>query len=172
MGTNLLSSFFAASGTPVNVTNARTIAESDLAGQNLVVVSSLRFQTLLHDLHLPSDFEFEPMPVETIRNLRPRAGERSESVFEAGAGISTSYALISLWLSVTPGRRILFVGGVHTWATQAATEFVLQPDQLLGMAREFEIDRSTNRRGPDSPFFQVWCGWRKGVKIIPKRCST
>ena len=155
VGTNLLASFFAASGTPVKVTNARTIAESDLAGQNLVVVSSLRFQTLLRDLHLPSEFEFEPKTPETIRNLRPRAGERSEYVFEAGAGISTSYALISLWPSVTPGRRILFVGGVHTWATQAATEFVLQPDQLRRMAREFDTDRSTARRGPVSPFFQV-----------------
>jgi hypothetical protein len=155
VGTNLLASFFAASGTPVKVTNARTIAESDLAGQNLVVVSSLRFQTLLRDLHLPSDFEFEPTPPETIRNLRPQTGERSEYVFEAGAGISTSYALISLWPSVTPGRRILFVGGVHTWATQAATEFVLQPDQLRRMAREFDTDRNTARRGPVSPFFQV-----------------
>jgi hypothetical protein len=73
VGTNLLASFFAASGTPVKVTYARTIAESDLAGQNLVVVSSLRFQTLLRDLHLPSDFEFKPMSVETIGNLRPVA---------------------------------------------------------------------------------------------------
>ena len=155
VGTNLLASFFAASGTPVKVTNARTIAESDLAGQNLVVVSSLRFQTLIRDLHLPSDFEFEPTPPETIRNLRPTAGERSAYVFEAGAGISTSYALIALWPSVTPGRRILFVGGVHTWATQAATEFVLQPDQLRRMAHEFDTDRNTSRRGPVSPFFQV-----------------
>jgi hypothetical protein len=155
VGTNLLASFFAASGTPVKVTNARTISESDLVGQNLVVVSSLRFQTLLRDLHLPSDFEFEPKSPETIRNLRPPAGERSEYVFEEGAGISTSYALVSLWPSVTPGRRILFVGGVHTWATQAATEFVLQPDQLRRMAREFDTDRNTGRRGPVSPFFQV-----------------
>jgi hypothetical protein len=155
VGTNLLASFFAASGTPVKVTNARTIAESDLAGQNLVVVSSLRFQTLLRDLHLPSDFEFVPKTPETIRNLRVPPGEKSEYVFEAGAGISTSYALISLWPSVTPGRRILFVGGVHTWATQAATEFVLQPDHLRRMAREFDMDRSTARRGPASPFFQI-----------------
>ena len=107
------------------------------------------------DLHLPTDFEFVPKTPETIRNLRPRAGEKSEYVFEAGAGISTSYALISLWPSVTPGRRILFVGGVHTWATQSATEFVLQPDQLRRMAREFDTDRKTMRRGPGSPFFQL-----------------
>jgi hypothetical protein len=155
VGTNLLASFFAAGGIPVKVTNARTIGASDMAGQNLVVVSSLRFQTLLRDLHLPSDFEFEPKSPEIIRNLRPPAGERSEYVFEEGAGISTSYALISLWPSVTPGRRILFIGGVHTWATQAATEFVLQPDQLRHMAREFDMDRNTGRRGQVSPFFQV-----------------
>jgi hypothetical protein len=155
VGTNLLASFFAARGTSVKVTNARTIGESDLAGQNLVVVSSLRFQTLLRDLHLPSDFEFVPKSPETIRNLRPAAGERGEYVFEQGAGISTSYALVSLWPSVTPGRRILFVGGVHTWATQAATEFVLQPDHLRRMALEFDTDRKSARRGPVSPFFQV-----------------
>ena len=155
VGTNLLASFFATNGVPVKVTNARTIAESDLAGQNLVVVSSLRFQTLLTALHLPQEFEFDGKGTETIHNRRPAGGEQSDYVFANGAGISTSYALVSLWPSVTPGRRILFIGGVHTWATQAATEFVLQPNELRKMAREFEGDRTSGRRGSTSPYFQI-----------------
>ena len=154
VGANLLSNYLTANGVPVRVVNTRTIGDSDLAGQNVVVVSSMRFQTLLADLHLPREFVFVPVTPEVIRNPHPLAGEKSEYVFTAGAGIATSYALVSLWPSVTPGRRILLIGGVHTWATQAATEFVLQPDELKHMARIFQADRN-GAHGQPSPYFQI-----------------
>ena len=154
VGANLLSNYLTANGVPVRLVNTRTIGDSDLAGQNVVVVSSMRFQTLLADLHLPTDFEFVPVSPEILRNPRALPGEKKEYVFTAGAGISTSYALVSLWPSVTPGRRILLISGVHTWATQAATEFALQPDELRKMARIFEADHN-GAHGKPSPYFQI-----------------
>lgn len=154
-GTHLMSNFFASQAVPVQVTNAQTLGPIDLGERNLVVVSSLRFQTLLRDMRLPAAFEFLPRVPETIRNLKPQAGESAEYVFRSAAGVSTSYALVSVWQGVAPSRRIVHIGGVHTWATQAATEFLLQPDDLKKIALEFEKDRRTGTRGPTSPFFQI-----------------
>jgi len=150
-----MTNFFATRGIPVSVVNARTLGKSDLAGRNLVTVSSLRFQTLLHDLHLRESFVFQPSTPEVIRNLNPLAGEESAYVFRQGAGISTSYALVSLWPGAKPTTRIMHVGGVHTWATQAAVEFLLQPDRLRQIAAEFDKDRRTGARGQASPYFQI-----------------
>lgn len=150
-----LSNFFATRGIAVRVANARAIGTSDLSGHNLVAVSSLRFQTLLRDLKLPQEFEFHPTAPETIANLHPRKGEQADYVFQNGAGISTSYALVSLWPGAGRNEKIMHVGGVHTWSTQAAVEFLLQPEQLRKMAREFERDRTTGDRGPVTPYFQI-----------------
>lgn len=155
VGTNLLSSFFTSGGMPTRIANARVIAESDLAGQNLVVLSSLRFQTLLLDLHLPAQFEFIGTSPEVIRNHKPLPGEKAEYVSTTGTGISGSYALISLWPGVTPGRRILSIGGIHTWATQAATEWLLNPQQLRQLSSEMQRDEHSGARGKVSPFFQI-----------------
>ena len=155
VGTHLVANFFEARGIPVRVTNARSISPTQLAGQNLVVVSSLRFQTLLRDLDLPAEFEFVGSHPELIRNLHPLPGEQPEYIFRSGAGVQTSYALVSLWPAPTPGRRLLHIGGVHTWATQGATEFLLQPDQLRKLAAEFRQDQTTHAHGKVSPFFQI-----------------
>jgi hypothetical protein len=155
IGTNLVSSFLTTRGVPVRVTSAHAIGNSELKDNNLVVISSLRFQTLLRALKLPMEFEFVPVTPEVIRNHHPRAGEKAEYVFESGAGVSTSYALIGLWQGINKDRRILFIGGVHTWATQAATEFVLNPERLREMAIAFARDRSTGERGPVSPYFEI-----------------
>jgi hypothetical protein len=150
--TCLMANFLASSGIPVKVTNARTIGLSELAGQNLVVLSSLRFQTLLRGLGLPTAFEV--LPTTVIRNRRILAGEQDEYAPSSGTGVDTAYALASLWPGVTAGRRILHIGGAHTWTTQAAAEFLLQGDRLRELGQEFEKDRN-GARGQVSPYFQI-----------------
>ena len=49
----------------------------------------------------------------------------------------------------------MHVGGVHTWATQAAVEFLLQPERLRQIAGEFETDRMSGARGAVTPYFQI-----------------
>lgn len=149
VGTHLIANFFAARGVPVKVASARQIGASDLKDRNLVVVSSLRFQTLLRNMKLPADFEFVGTVPEVIRNHRPLPGEQREYAFESGAGVSTSYALVTLWPGPSVGRRILSIGGVHTWATQAATEFLLDPEQLRKVAGRM------SRRGAPAASFQI-----------------
>jgi hypothetical protein len=150
-----LSNFFATRGIPVRVVNARMLGTSELAGRNVVAVSSLRFQTLLSELRLPHEFVFRPTTPESIENRKPLPGEQPVYTSSTGAGVSTSYAVVSVWPGATSGTRIMHIGGVHTWSTQAAVEFMLQPEQLRKMAAEFDRDRRTGARGPVSPYFQI-----------------
>jgi hypothetical protein len=151
IGTNLMANFLSTGGIPVRVTSARSLGASDIQDQNLIVVSSLRFQTLLSGMKLPSDFEFLGASPERIRNLHPLPGEPAEYVYESGAGVSTSYALVSLRAGANPNRRILSISGVHTWATQAATEFLVEPAQLRKLAALWDQPA----HGTPSPFFQI-----------------
>lgn len=154
-GSHLMASFFAGHGVPVRIANARSVGLSELKGHNVVIISSLRFRTLLEDLKLPVEFQFRSLMPERIVNANPLAGEQRDYVSRSGAGVSTSYALVSVWPGASRGRRIMHIGGIHTWATQAATEFLLNRERLRRLAREFERDRRTNVRGRPTPFFQV-----------------
>jgi len=44
---------------------------------------------------------------------------------------------------------------IEAWATQAAVEFLLQPERLRQIAAEFDKDRRTGARGQVSPSFQI-----------------
>jgi hypothetical protein len=155
VGTNQISSFLTTHGVAVHIANARTLGSSVLANHNLIIISSMRFQTLLDTMKLPSAFRFDGLHGERILNLMPHAGEPDVYHFRDGAGTSTSYALVSLWPGLTAGKRILCIGGFQTWATQAATDFVLQPDQLRAMARRLAADRDNGPHGKPSPYFQI-----------------
>ncbi|MCU0247077.1 MAG: hypothetical protein MUC42_10910 [Bryobacter sp.] len=150
-----LASFFHEGGAAADVVTSRAIGPSDLKDHNLVVVSSLRFQTLLAQFQLPGDFVFDPAGSGAILNTKPAAGERARYDGFAGRGVETAHAVVSLWPGLSPGRRILHIGGVHTWCTQGAAQFVLDPKQLRLMNQRFEDDRRNGRRGPASPFFQI-----------------
>ncbi|MEN6607871.1 MAG: hypothetical protein ABFD60_11550, partial [Bryobacteraceae bacterium] len=72
----LVSNFLLANGASTKLANVRTIGTAELAGQNLVVLSSLRFQTIIQDLNLPTDFEWPLKEPAYVRNLRPLRGEK------------------------------------------------------------------------------------------------
>ncbi|MCE5311230.1 MAG: hypothetical protein LLG20_26630 [Acidobacteriales bacterium] len=151
----LVSHFLRANGVATKLASVRTVGMGELTGQNLVVLSSLRFQTILQDLNLPTDFEWPLTKPTYVRNLRPFKGEKAQYAVYDGAGINTGYAIVSLWPGFDSGRRILHIGGISTWATGAATEFLLDQRQLRMLAREFERDRLTGSRGVVSPYFQI-----------------
>jgi len=151
----LVSSFLLANGASTELANVRTVGTGELEGKNFVVLSSLRFQTILRDLNLPTDFEYPLTTPTYVRNLRPLRGEKALYAIHSGAGVDTRYAIVSLWPGFGLGRRILHIGGIETWGTSAATKFVLDQGNLRMLAREFAKDRSTGARGVVSPYFQI-----------------
>jgi hypothetical protein len=70
-------------------------------------------------------------------------------------GVSTSYAVISLWPGLTPGQRIMYLSGIETWSTQGAAQFVLDADRLAELNQRLAEDPAEGPHGRKSPFFQV-----------------
>ena len=74
-----------------------------------------------------------------VVNRQPRSGE--PAVFDGSRTDPgrRDYALIRLLPGFAPDRRILLVGGVTTQGTQAAVEFLCQPNKLQMLVREADV---------------------------------
>lgn len=159
LATQVLADFLTQRGVPVRAASARRVALSELAGHNLLIASSLRFRTLLSDLQLPSDFRLLNDEVSDhtnriqIANRLPH--ERSEYNTKPGRGVGTTFAIVSVWPGLDPRNRIVHIGGVHSWATEAATRFLVTPEENRKMAARFAESRRTGSHGKPSPYFQI-----------------
>jgi hypothetical protein len=154
LGTYAVGHWLEAHGVRITLANSHNIGHADIAGKNLVVVSSVRFQTLLQEMQLPSRFTFVPQ-VSGFAVQNPGPGELSQYTEMSGAGVVTSYALIRLWPGKPSGYRILYVSGVNTWATLGAAQYALNPKKNADLQRRLDADPPNGPRGRKSPFFEV-----------------
>lgn len=143
-------------GAAVDVANSHYLGLSDLAGKDLVVVSSARFQTLVNDMKLPAAFVFDETGSGAFRNLHPAPGEiaRYEPSHPAGS-VSVSHALLTVWPGPSPGTRIIYVSGIHSWSTNGATQFAVDPAKLQDLDRRLASSPEEGPHGKRSPWFQV-----------------
>jgi len=156
VGVQVISRFLEQRGVATSVANSHYLGPPDLVGKNLVIVSSMRFQTLLGSLRLPHAFDFDAGKDGVLRNVRPLAGE--PKVFGPGGGggrFAVSHARITLWPSATAERSILYLSGRETWATQAAAQFVVDPQEQALLQQKLDADPETGPRGKKSPFWEV-----------------
>lgn len=157
IGTHLVARWLERQGIPVSVANSNYLGASDVEGRNLIIVASARFQTLLQGMDLPHRIRFNPGGSSgAFSLLDPLLGE--ESVYAprgSDTGVSTSWALISLWPGLTPGRRIIYLSGIETWSTQGAAQFVLDADRLAELNKHLAEDPAEGPLGRKSPYFQV-----------------
>lgn len=107
----------------------------DALGSNLIIVSSMRFQTFLNKFRFPSDFTRVTPPEgrgEAVLNAHPGPNETQlyRSLRPAQSSQSVEYAVVSLWPWRDAGHRILALAGTTTYATQAAAQFVTDPVAL------------------------------------------
>jgi hypothetical protein len=68
-------------------------------------------------------------------SIDPHPGERDRG----GTTPLRDYALISRILDSETGRDVVILGGLYTYGTQAAAEFLSDP-QLLSLARDIPLD--------------------------------
>jgi hypothetical protein len=157
IGAHLVARWLEQQGVSARMANCNYIGSSDVQGRNLVIVSSARFQTLLQSMELPRRIRFDPAGQDGAFVLEnPLPGE--PSVYRprgSDTGVSTSYAVISLWPGISPGRRILYLSGIETWSTQGAAEFALDKASLSDLQRLLAQDPADGPRGRKSPYFQV-----------------
>ena len=113
----------------------------DLSTSNVIFLSSVRFRTLGQELKRPSEFEFVPVTGSTsaVRNLRPQKGEESlyaPTMVEGGSGLD--YALVTVWPGTARGKRIMMVGGSHTWGTEGAAVYITDPEALRDLRKKLK----------------------------------
>jgi hypothetical protein len=156
IGTHLVARWLETHGVVNSVANSNYIGPSDVRGKNLVVVASQRFQTLLQKSTLPHYYRFVPDTTRgsyTVAN--PIPGEPSRYEPNPGKGVDVDYALVSLWPGETQGTVILHLSGTHTWSTQAAAQFVTDPEKLRALEDRMAQDPAEGPRGAKSPYFQL-----------------
>ena len=132
-GASLLSRFFTQAGIDLPLIRNRQTRWQDLSAGNLIFVASLRFRTLGRELDRPNDFQFitEPGHPPVLKNLRPQPGEDPLYQFAMTSRSSgRDYALVTVWPSTFPGRRVMFIGGSTTWGTAAGVSYVTDPLSL------------------------------------------
>ncbi len=140
---------------PVTMLNSHFLAPSDFAGKNLVVISSLRFQTLLQSLDLPTAFTYNGEKAGSIDPKVAMPGEKSSYPAVGFSGVVTTYSLVSVWPGTQLDRRILRLGGMHSWSTQGAAQYILDPTHLAALQKVLDADPPEGPRGRKSPFFEV-----------------
>jgi len=140
-GISLIDRFFHASGQDVPLIRNRLTTWHDLSTSNVIFLSSVRFRTLGQELKRPSEFEFVPVTGSTsaVRNLRPQKGEESlyaPTMVEGGSGLD--YALVTVWPGTARGKRIMMVGGSHTWGTEGAAVYITDPEALRDLRKKLK----------------------------------
>lgn len=156
MGVVRISRWLDRYGAAVDVANSHYLGPSDIAGKDLVVVSSARFQTLLNEMKLPAAFDFDEAGSGQFRNLRPAAGESATYGTAGGSdGVSISHALLTVRPGLNAGTRIIHASGIHSWATNGATQFLVDPVKLRSLDQILAASPDSGPHGERSPWFQV-----------------
>lgn len=157
IGGHLIARWLEQHGVTTSMVNSNYIGPSDFAGRNAVIVASARFQTLLQAMDIPRHIHFSPESVQgryVIDN--PLPGEPATYTPRGSdTGVSTSYAVVSLWPGDAAERRILYLSGIETWSTQGAAQYVLDPEAMRDLHQRLSQDPPTGPLGVRSPYFQV-----------------
>jgi hypothetical protein len=134
-GINLLTQFYGRAGLDLPLVRNRLVKWQDFSAGNIIILSSLRFRTFEKEIEHPSAFEFiNPTgSYSALRNLHPAPDE--PSVYESTSGVSSGpggidYALVTVGPGTLAGRRIMTVGGSHTFGTEGAVEYITDPASL------------------------------------------
>lgn len=157
LGAHQIARWLEARGIRVQMANSNYLGLSDVENRNLVVVASARFQTLLQTLDRPRSIEFDPDDEPGgMRISNPLPGEQAMyRPRTSDMGVSTSYALVTLWPGLKPVWRILYLSGIETWSTQGAAQYVLDDGRMRELQQLLDRDPEHGPRGRKSPYFQV-----------------
>ncbi len=156
VGTHEIIRWLESHGVKASLANSHYLGHSDIAGKNLVVVSSARFQTLLQQMNFTNYFRFDGSTSNGGFFIEdPIAGEQRLYSPMTGTGVDTSYAVLSLWPGKQPENRILYLTGITTWATQGAAQFVTDAESIGDLQARLDADPPEGPRGRKSKFFQV-----------------
>jgi len=149
MGVFVLGDFFAQMHHPFRVKRSLLLTWDDVKVDNLVVLGSPAENLFLLDLPQPQDFIFrwvqdsDGQYVNAIVNTKPQEGEqelyRAKHFGTSPSQISEDYAIVSLLQGLSEKNRIMILAGINTFGTQAAAEYVTQPEYIKDLITHLNI---------------------------------
>jgi hypothetical protein len=143
MGVYALADFFSRARYPFKVKRSLLLTWDDLKSNNIVILGSSAENYLLRDLPQQQDFVFGVFKDENgnesfgLSNPKAKAGEQkyyfAKQQGPSRSQISEDYALISLLKGLDADHRLMILGGITTYGTQAAAEYVSKPEHIKEM---------------------------------------
>lgn len=118
--------------------------------RNLIFIGSRAENPSLRVLQPTSDFTMEAQPDSAgVVNVHPLAGEPPVYA-RPERPLTTDYAILALQPGVQAGRQMLVFSGLTTFGTQAAVDFVCNPDSVALLLKKI-----TGPKGDIRPFEAV-----------------
>ena len=164
MGVFSLSNLFSKTNHAFKVKRSLLLTWDDLKStENIVILGSPAENLFLRQLPQDQDFVFRIAKGENqedkfgIVNLRPKRGEESVYLNKDDAistsEISEDYAVISLLKGLETNHRLLILAGITTFGTQAAAEYVSNPEYMKDLVTHLKAGPGGSGAIPS--YFQV-----------------
>ncbi len=164
MGVFVLGDFLAKMHHPFRVKRSLLLTWDDVKVDNLVVLGSPAENLFLLDLPQEQDFMFRWVKdsndqyVNAIVNTTPQPGEQelylAKHYGSSPSQVFEDYAVVSLLQGLNEKHRIMILAGINTFGTQAAAEYVTQPEYIKDLITHLNI--SPAGEAPKLPlYFQI-----------------
>jgi len=122
----------------------------DAKNNDLIFVGSPAENLALTEIPNTQEFVFQRVPSGprkgdlAIFNMHPKAGERSAFLPSPPTPpLAEDYSIIALIHGLNPARSTLILAGTSTIGTQAAVEYVCQPNSLQELLRQLDVSNSS-----------------------------
>ncbi|MBS1788581.1 MAG: hypothetical protein JST85_12710 [Acidobacteria bacterium] len=149
MGVYFLSDFFGRIHHPFRVKRSLSLSWDDVKIENIIVLGSPAENLFLKELPQKQDFVFRPLKDHAqdqwlaIINTNPQEGEQehytSRQFGPSPSQISEDYAVISVLKGLSERNRLMILAGINTFGTQAAVEYVTQPEYIRDLTSHLNI---------------------------------
>ena len=133
----------------IRVKRGSLFSLDDAKNNNLIFIGSPSENLTLLDIPTTREFVFQRMDccgragnIEIV-NQHPAAGElREYQASPSNETLTEDYAVIALVKGLDPDHSVLILAGTTTIGTQAAVEFVCQPNSLQELLRRLDVANS------------------------------
>ncbi|HEY6845338.1 MAG TPA: helix-turn-helix domain-containing protein [Terracidiphilus sp.] len=154
MGVHLLDQMFTGFGRSIRVKRSALLSLEDVKDTNLIFLGAPVENLTLANLATLHSFQFQEISsgvregqVE-ILNKEPRATEQPVYMISSVPlkPLVDDYAVVAMLPGITPSHRIFVAAGTTTIGTQAAVEYVCNPDGVADLMKQL------GRSGTEQPF--------------------
>lgn len=135
----------------IHIKRGSLFTPDDAKNNDLIFVGSPAENLALREIPSTQEFVFQRVPSGprkgdlAIFNMHPKAGEPSAFLPNPPtAPLAEDYSIIALIHGLNPARSTLILAGTSTIGTEAAVEFVCQPNSLRELLRQLNVSNSSD----------------------------